>query len=323
MQENSQSAPASDGRGDSIVIRTPLKFTTGIKYSTHIDYLQFTTPDAPPDALLSEEIRPVQFYKRGFASENGTRYYVGNPSSDRWLVIMAGKAMKHLRTEVDEIEHVEMLLDTDCNISRIDLAMDLKRVGEVETFIGVDMIASWFRDGLIRSKHVKNGGSGYVDVNQDGIDINTFYMGDIQKRGKRGIHRAYDKGLELGLEKYMVTRIEIEEKRKHAMRTAKALMRDSKTAVFRSRFDVDHPFWEAVMQEPPAERPPRGSAQEFDANESAEATARRWQWLVEKIAPCLGRELALDALDGKDGNYQAFNDAVQKAFNETMHAHYR
>ncbi|MEL7442250.1 MAG: hypothetical protein AAFN66_05355, partial [Pseudomonadota bacterium] len=145
----------------------------------------------------------------------------------------------------------------------------------------------------------------------------TLYMGDLEKRAKRGIHRAYDKGLDLGLEKYMHTRIEIEEKRKHAMRIAKHLLKDSYTGVFRSRFDVDTPFWDAIMSEPPSPMM-RGEQREFTEQEAQEATRKRWKWLIEKIAPTLGREIAYDALQGKDGNYEAFNDAVQKAYTEII-----
>ncbi|MEL7442258.1 MAG: hypothetical protein AAFN66_05395, partial [Pseudomonadota bacterium] len=132
----------------------PPKFSSGTKYSIHIDYLQYNTPHVPPDALLSEEIKPIQFYKRGFRSTNGTRYYIGNPNSDRWNVIQSGKAMANLRAEIDELEHLQILLDTDCRISRLDLAMDLVRDRDSPVFITVGTLTQWVSEGKVKSKHM-------------------------------------------------------------------------------------------------------------------------------------------------------------------------
>lgn len=291
----------------------PLKFFSGIKYSLKIDYLQYSMPVPPDEALFSEQIPAVNLYKLGFKAENGTRYYTGNPNSERWLCIMSGEAMDNLRETIEEKEHVELLLSDGCNVSRIDIAMDIMRDGGDGVFVDVDTIISWFRSGKIISKHVDYGGK-FISGIDDGIHAETFYIGDLEKRAKRGIFRAYDKGVELDISRYMHTRLEVEEKRRGAMRTARQIVNNDMVSVFRSKFDVLNPLWESLFDVEPI-KPVRGKAIEKDEHVENQ---KRWKWLCEQVAPALGKAIALDACNATKDNFDLFNEIVEKHYRKNL-----
>lgn len=266
----------------------------------NIDYIQFS-------ALFSEKkiiekqfdsIPPTKFYKRGYRDQFGTRYYFGNsnPKVKSALVVMAGAALDAMRdAERHDYETLQWIYEVGGKVTRLDLAV----TEWVETnLITVQDVEKWYRKGLIVSNLTKYGARtiiGYPSENSP-RQIETFYIGDMERRGTNGIFRAYDKGIELDLGKYLGTRLELELRGESANGTAKRIAASGDLAGnFRSKFDVKHKDFRRVM-EADAVIVKRGKAQKNkDKNDEL---SKRWDWLINQVAPALNSAIADDKKAG-------------------------
>ena len=281
-----------------------------LKTST-IDYMQYSIPEPPDKTVLINPITPQRFYKFGYQDPNtGIRYYTGNPKSPKWLVIESGTALSRLE-HMSVIDHARQLQQAGAVFSRIDLAIDCHR--EEDDIITVSEIMSWYQEGLIQSKHAKYDAK--TVYNAAKANHETLYIGDMSKRGKKGIFRAYDKGVERGLLPNYVTRFELELKRDDSKLAVRRLQDHTIEQVFASKFNIDHERWKQFIDSEPATLT-RDKSQEQEDEQIK--LASRWQWLITTIAPSLGRSIAQDALHGKLNNYELFNSAVEKAYREYM-----
>jgi len=113
----------------------------------------------------------------------------------------------------------------------------------------------------------------------------TFYVGDMKGRGKKGIFRAYDKSLDLGIGNEIITRIELELRGSNAHQTAKRLAQtDDISGNFRAKFNVDSTDFERLMDSP-AVKIQRGLG--LKKRDDEEKMERRWEWLINQVAPSL------------------------------------
>ena len=252
----------------------------------HIDYLQFS-------ALFSEQIiiekrwesvPSPRFYQRGYKDEWGFRYYFGNPNSKKCLVVGSGSALEFLRDNGRlDAQILQWALESDAVFSRLDLAITDYIEDE---FVTVGDVQKWYEKGLITSS-LCNGGakliSGYH--NSDLPSVETFYIGSMAKRGKRGIFRAYDKSLDLGIGNEIITRLELEERGEKAHNTALRIAETNDIAGnFRARFDVASSDFDRLM-DADAVSIHRGIGRE--KREDEEKMNGRWAWLMEQVAPAL------------------------------------
>lgn len=272
----------------------------------HLDY--FTCSLHYPEAACREQnykpVYPIKFYVRGWEDENGIRYYYGNPNSKKAFAVLSGQALSELRAAGNtDGAIVDAFLSKDARCSRLDLA-----VTEYieDSLVTLEDVEQWFKRGLIKSSWVAAGCKQIVEVPQDGDKaVQTMYIGDIQERGKKGIFRAYDKGVEMDLEKHLITRLEVEDRGDKANVSANRIAKTGDIAgVFRTRFDVDSPEFERLMQSPVAELTRRSTLPKRD---EIDAAAARWHWLITKIAPSIRQAIADDKkLDLGDANLSRF-----------------
>ena len=133
----------------------------------------------------------------------------------------------------------------------------------------------------------------------------TIYIGDLKKRGKKGVFRAYNKGLELGIDK-LLTRFELEVRRKSAQ---VAMRRVVKGVGIRQLMTdvVDLPgidWWVDIMERPAKELP------NYAADDKPDPIARRWYWLIRQVAPALGRLIAINDQQ-ETSHYRQFLNTVE------------
>lgn len=293
-------------KGVRLVIRTPSIPERSTKMiERHLDYLQFSAMIAETKCLENEysEVTPLRFYKRGYRDEYGSRLYYGNPNSAKALVVMSGQALEAMRGHgMTDGEIVQLGLRHDAEFSRLDLAV----TEWVETdLIQLEDIQSWFTGGLISSSLVSGGLKEISSISENtGRTVETLYIGDMQKRGKKGIFRAYDKGIEINIGQYLATRLEYEDRGEKAHNSAIRLAdTDSVSGVFRSRFDVKSRDFERLMDaDALTTKRGKGKFEEEDMENE-----RRWQWLMNQVAPSLQEAIETEQKNGHgDGRLTQF-----------------
>ena len=252
----------------------------------HIDYLQFS-------ALFSEQIiiqkgyenvPAPRFYKRGYRDNLGNRFYFGNPNSNKALVVCSGEALQNMRSsEKQDFEILVWAFEAGGIVSRIDLAVTEWIEND---FVSMNDCEAWVKQGLVNSV-LLNGGAKTISAISEasGNEIQTLYVGDMKRRGKSGIFRAYDKGVDLGIGTEIVTRLELEMRGEVAQNAAMRLAETGDIAGnFRSRFDVKSADFQRLM-DADAVATYRGKA--GLKREDEEKMEGRWQWLMNQVAPAL------------------------------------
>lgn len=267
----------------------------------NMDYLQFSAffSEAVMVEKDYERVQAPRFYKRGYRDATGIRYYFGNPNSKKTLVVVAGQALDLMRSRGSlDAEILQWALDGGAEFSRLDLAVT---EWVEETLVTMEDIKSWYKSGLVVSPLAGGGGRALSSIIQGSEDrLETFYIGDMQKRGKRGIFRGYDKGIELELGEYLATRLELEMRGEVAHNTALRLAETGDIAGnFRARFDVKSDDFERLMNAD-AVATHRGKGKE--KTETEEKMDGRWRWLMEQVAPALREAHDYDKNSGKKSN---------------------
>ena len=298
----------------------------------HLDY--FAASLMFPEMICRDNqyksVPAIAFYKRGYEDETGTRYYYGNPNSKKCLVVLSGRVLEYFRISGNtDSEIVASFVEKGARCSRIDMAVT---EWIEDNLVTLDDVEGWFTGGKIKSSWVSGGCKALVEIPEQGERATqTLYIGDMEARGKKGIFRAYDKGVEMDLGKYMVTRLEVEDRGDKAMVSARRIAAGASVAsVFRTRFDVDDEQFERLMQSPVAELTRRSNLPKRD---EIDVQAGRWQWLINQIAPSIKQAIADDnRLDMNDANLTKFlvasgllglmrdgaNDLARKLYRDTL-----
>lgn len=258
----------------------------------NIDYLAFSAPSSP-SRFASDNyrpIRPVAFYKFGYQDENDIRYYFGNPKNPNLAhVVLSGSSLAYMRGKgYTDKSILEFAIEEKGKVSRLDLAVT-KFVDD--WFFTVGDVSAWFAEKWFAGALADRGAKTIARLVEDGgLALETLYIGDIKKRGKRGIFRAYDKGLEWDLEPFLITRLELEEKNENAHNTAMRIVEgESIAACFRSRLDCSAWEYQKAMDDAPAKI---GRGQGKEKSEGDEKMDRRWEWLLSQVAPALKEAIA-------------------------------
>ncbi len=226
----------------------------------------------------------------------------GNPNTKKSLVIMSGKACEVYRKVLQDVLSNEIA--NGAKVSRIDLCVTVDDASLLDKF----RLAVTKREVISRRLDVDKS---KAIVNRDN-QTETQYIGDLSKRASKGIFRAYDKGVELGIDTPLV-RFELECKRNIAHNNAKRWL-DGVTVGNMIRKSVDipkHQWWIDLMGTDitvPQVAP--------DAPWELTDAQRRWRWLCKQVAPALGKAIADDIReDGTTPNFDRFNDLVTRAYN--------
>lgn len=276
----------------------------------NIDYLQMSVSLNEREFVSKEyEIAsPVKFYKRGFRNVNGTRFYFGNPNSSKCLVVMSGFALMFERLMfANDASLIENWLSKGAKITRIDLAI----TDYIDTsLVTVADVRKWYKKGKIESV-LCNGGCKMIEqILPDSPSVpETLYIGAIKERGKRGIFRAYDKGIEMNLDALLITRLELELRGEKAHSNARRIAQTGDiSGNFRATFNVNSPEFERLMDAPVSDTT-RGAASGVK-REQDEIISKRWHWLINTVAPSLRDAIAHDRkADNLDTNLVKFLSA--------------
>lgn len=238
-----------------------------------------------------EPIPAIQFYKRGYRDKFGIRYYFGNPKSQKAQVVCSGSVMENLRSLRNDYEIVGWALEAGGQFSRIDLAVTNWQT--LDGMIFVEDVQKWVENDLIDSALLSGGAKTITEVCATGKNVvQTLYVGSMKERGKKGIFRAYDKGIELDLGPYIGTRLELELKREKADIVARRLAETNDiSGNFRAYFNVKHREFERLM-DADAVSTKRGKAKEREEEEAA--LKKRWEWLINQVAPSLRQAIEDD-----------------------------
>jgi len=266
-----------------------------------IDYMQFTCNISEMICIEQkfDSVPPIKFYNRGYRHPFGYRIYYSNNRKNKFaLVVSAGEAMENMRNSgLIDAEILQYALSLDAKFSRIDIA-----VTEWNTFEGmivVEDVKKWYASELITSPLLNGGAKTINSLHLGGKEnTETFYIGDMEKRAKRGIFRAYDKGIELDLGEYMATRLELEEKRDNAHQTALRVAETNDIAGnFRARFNVKHKDFDRLM-DADAVKVKRGKGK-IKGQEKENEQDKRWAWLMSQVAPALKQAIEDDVANGR------------------------
>jgi len=275
----------------------------------YIDYMQYSVLKQERDCEEMDTCMPLRFYNRGYRDNVGIRYYYGNQNSKvkKALVVASGESLDVLHSQGLTDEYlIGSALENDAKFSRLDLAVT---EWVEETLVTLEEIEKWYTHGLIVSHLCENGCKGIFSISDiDKKQVDTLYIGAMSKRGKQGIFRAYDKGVELDLGRYLGTRLELELRAKKAQDIAENIAyRNDFSGSFRQHFNVYADNFDRLMDAPVSEpiKRKRGIAKPKDIEMD-----KRWQWLMEQVAPALRDAIAYDEKSGR-GRDRAFNFATK------------
>lgn len=266
-----------------MVIRTPFSYFQGdyMNKEFKVDYIQFSTLRKPPwliDSFVDFRKKSnKQFYTHMTRYTNGAVLYEGNPNTDKGLFVLSGSVCDKLPITP---AWMQWHIDNDATISRIDLAMTTDT--NVLALLQAD-------NGAIQS-HMFTEGKIISDIE---YTPETIYFGDMKKRAKKGIVRAYDKGLQLGLDLSMY-RIEVELRQKHAQIASKRYAHgESIPNIMNAKFKVLRPWYEDIFgdNESTMRFADRGEDQipEID---------RKMLWLENQVLPSLQYVIDYDRQNG-------------------------
>lgn len=275
-----------------------------MKTEKSVDYLQYTS-DVIPRFLGKDYLQrrpPIPFYKACNEYPCGTLVYFGNVNSEKYLIQMPGKAC------VEYTVDGKLLPLTTCfgyggKVSRLDLAVTVDELWPLRAFkrvVGTEkLVSKRFESDAPKLICSANG------------DVETVYVGSLKKRGKKGIFRAYNKGLESGLGGTYI-RFELEIRQKLATTAAKRL-NDGKDIgdIIRNVVDVPGAGWWVDMMGKKSEKLPF-----FYDDDGSDPVTRRWHWLCTQVAPALAKLLVIEEKQGTE-NYARFQDRVVAEIGKT------
>ena len=262
---------------------------------------------------VSKKIPSVKNYKRGYLQPDGTRIYFGHWNTENALFVLSGATLHNMRINGVEIEdYLENILTKSARVSRLDICLT-QFIGS-HLYVPSDYVKLINKKKII-SSHAKHGAKYIASVDEDYRDnIETVYIGDMKNRAKNGIVRVYDKGLELDIGKYLMTRVENEEKRDKAHVSCKRIA-SGKTIpeVLKSRLDFEDDKWQELI-----------NCDYIDMSRGKQISptldidmkyAKKWAWLINTVAPVIA-----DAIDNdvSQENYRdhlsVFNKAIETAY---------
>lgn len=248
-----------------------------------IDYLQFSHAIIPHWMVNSVEDYSRQsakpFYKRMTRYTSGAERHTGNPNSEKALYILSGSACESLGVERIFVNSV---IESGGKISRCDFAMTTN-----------EPILEKLWDDREHIQSIKYSDCKLITDSEKAIE--TMYFGDMKNRGRKGIIRAYNKALELGLDEIR-HRIEYEAKHQEAHLQARRFSKgNSIPEIINSRFSVDREWWREIFGNGVAVK----RFTDVTENEPTEIQ-RKMAWLEKQVIPALQYVIDYDKANGTE-----------------------
>lgn len=272
--------------------KCPMNYVTII-----VDYMSYNIPEnAIPINQTDREKSFLSHYQYMVRDDYGATYHFGSKTTDKTKVVYTGESCARLFGEISTSEHIEMMLASGATFTRLDIALTEYLVDEYP--YTVERIRRAVSKGRVDSFHAKYGAKVIADAT---LSPETLVIGDWKKRGKRGIVRCYDKSLEQGWGRLLVTRTEIEDKREKAHVSARRIANGEKLAsVMTARFNIKETRFQRMLSgaKPSIMRPKSRESSERTAYE--DESFKAWSWIMSTVAPTLGKTIALDHKNGID-----------------------
>lgn len=263
-------------------------------HEVYIDYFQYSISynQRACHERGDKILRPVPFYKIGYQDDIGIRRYFGNPKTKKALVIMSGEALHNQRViGWGNVSTVSNVLAKGGKVSRMDIAITDH---DKEKLITPEVVKESYRNGEIEGTLAKYGCKTIegVDIGQPDR-VETVYIGDMSRRGKSGIFRAYDKGLQLEGVAGQMARLELEERGNNAHMSAKRVADGHDLqSVIETRLKFKGEPFRRVFDGKPIDTS-RGQALKIENDDDADD--KRWNWLLYQVAPSLKKAIDADA----------------------------
>jgi len=258
-----------------------------------LDWVQFSAKFSEIQCVEKNYtiVNAIKNYNRAYLTPLGFRINFSNNPKNTPLIFASGEPLQNMRDlDITDSQILRWAIEAGGKFSRIDLA-----VTEYieDDFFTMEDVKFWVKEELIESPLIEHGAKAIIDIKprqEDGLE--TLYIGDQKKRAKRGIFRAYDKGVEMGIGNDIVSRIELELKRDKAHLSALKIAESGDIGGnFRGRFNVRSKAFERLM-DADAVSTKRGLGKM--KKEESEKMDGRWTWLINQVAPAIKEAIKAD-----------------------------
>jgi len=282
----------------------------------NVDYLTWTKAKADwffNERVFGETKSPNPNYTHAEISSTGILHLWHVRNEDmRHHYIATGQVLANLRIAgLNEQEIVRWCLE-NAHITRIDIAVTSQREDGKPHGFNPHALAWAVRDGRLKSRMKPA-----KDIAED-MKTQTKYIGN--RKTRKRLFRAYDKGLDLGQEINQLIRYELET-RQGTKTIAREVVKNTPYNAIIKRY-VDFPdvrVWQDIMTAEIAQ------IKQIEQSETPleimqEKSKSRWNWLMRSIVPVIGKALDHDEKLGiaraDNQNFTDFVRAVMAEFEE-------
>jgi len=261
----------------------------------NVDYLTWTkaVPDWFEDnATIYSDIKsPNKNYDRAEISNSGILHLWHSRNDDmKHHYIASGETLSVLRNGgYDEKEIVRWCLE-HAHITRIDIAITSQRDDDKPHGFNPHHLAWAVRDGRLKSRMKPA-----KDIAEN-MKTQTKYIGN--RKTRKRLFRAYDKGLDMNLEPLKIVRYELETRQGTKTIARSILAGKPYNAIIKRYIDFpDVAVWQEIMSAEIAQI--KQIEPSLSPSEKAiEASKNRWNWLMRSIVPVVGKTLKEDMKRG-------------------------
>ena len=287
--------------------------------SKNIDYITITSDDTMPEWVFGNNLTrldrsPNRNYNVAHIGDNGAiKMFHSDQETVGTHWILSGETLGVLRGEGHgDIDVINQVKSMSGKVTRIDIAVTVGMNDGSE----IDLTPNWLNElalteNMVSRLKLDNG------VALPDMDIGTCYIGSRKSRNR--LLRIYDKGVQLDLEKYRITRIELET-RKNPDVIVRALAKNEDIGAIIRRY-VDFPTvkqWVDIMAQETAVMPQVENNMTL-AEKRQKEKADRWHWLLTSVAPAMAKALYFDYCDPElNDNLRLFNIHVHNILQDMI-----
>lgn len=282
-----------------------------------VDYMQFNTESIPFLTNGNEQSSYMKNYELMTTSDDGIEAHYGNKKTKKYHIVAKGVPCARLFRDVSPCDYFDMMLENGARFTRLDIAVT-EFLGSEQPYTADDIRIA-YNENMIASTHANYDCKVIADSS---LSPETLVMGRWSERGKHGIFRAYDKSLEMDIGKYLINRLEVEDKRDKAHVSARRIgSGQSLQSVFKSRFDIPNDEKFQAMMSNAVASVTRPKTYEDEVSKTYEdESLKAWGWIIHTVAPAIGKRIAKDHANGLDNTerQREFYDAIENAYREHM-----
>lgn len=264
-----------------------------------IDYLTVTLEKSANHQIIGDKVKdleysPLKNYTDAYETEFGAIVCYHKTRSEMGIhVIMSGDTLTKIRNEghTDKQLAEFFLITVKAKIRRVDICVTSSRKDGKKHRLSPHYIAMLAKREELQSKLKPDNGI----INPE-MYIETAYIGSRKARNR--LFKAYDKGIDLGIEARKIIRYELET-RKRSNLILNAIIQGHDIGGIIRRY-VDFPnvaLWVEIMEAEPSVIPQIEDLRDSRTKDMIER-ANRWHWLLTSVAPALGTAIYEDMQHG-------------------------